>query len=97
MKRTISETGEKAVKHQQVSNDGDDKKQFLLKKNGNYGLTISKNKNMVLSLFKGNVYSHIWETKNKKHVSLNQDELACILSQKTDIEEIMDMMLKTGQ
>ena len=46
---------------------------------GNYTLTLSNDKNMVLSVFKENVYCHIWDNRNKRHVSLNIDELAGML------------------
>ena len=53
---------------------------FEGKKNGTYALVLSRDKNMVLSLFKRNVYCHIWDNKNKKHVSLDHCELMCVLS-----------------
>ena len=64
-------------------------KKFVMQKNGNYSLTLSKYKNIVLSVFKGNVYSHFWDNKNKKHVSLNLDELACMLTNKAVTEDIV--------
>ena len=65
----------------------------MLQKNGNYTLTLSNHKNMVLSFFKGNVYSHIWDNKNKKHVSLNLDELAYVLKNKMVLQDIMEQLL----
>ena len=55
------------AKHQRVSATEEDKKQFVLQKNGGFALTLLKNKNMVLRLFKGNVCVHIFgitETKS---------------------------------
>ena len=46
-----------------------------------------------MSVFKGNVYSDFWDNKNKKHVSLNCDELACMLSNKTATEDIVEQLL----
>ena len=71
----------------------DEEKQFVLQKNGNYILTLSNFKNMVLSVFKGNVYWHIWNNRNKMHVSLNLDELAYVLKNKTVIQDIMEQLL----
>ena len=63
------------TKHQQVcTTEENEEKQFVLP------LTLSKNKNMVLRLFKGNVYAHFWDNRNKKHVSLNCNELTCFLT-----------------
>ena len=70
----------------------DDEKQFVLQKNGGYALTLSKNKNMVLGLFKGNVYAHFWDNRNKKHVSLNCNELSCLLTNRTAIGEITELL-----
>ena len=64
----------------------------VLQKNGNYELTLSNDKKMVLSVFRGNVYSHIWG-KNKKHVSLNVDELAHMLKNKMVLQDIMEQLL----
>ena len=61
---------------------------FVMQKNGAYVLDLSGDKNMVWSLFMGNVYCHIWNNKNKKHVSLNHYELMCVLSNKVAIEHI---------
>ena len=90
-KMVMSETPKQSVKHQCMSED--DEKKFVMQKNGNYSLTLSKYKNIVLSVFKGNVYSHFWDNKNKKHVSLNCDELACILLNKTATEAIVEQLL----
>ena len=65
----------------------------MIQKNGNYSLTLSKYKNIVLSVFKGNVYSHFWDNQNKKHVSLNCDEQACILLNKIATEDIVEQLL----
>ena len=59
-----------------------------------FSLDLSGDKKMVLSLFKGNVYCHIWNNKNKKHVSLNSDELICVLSNEADIEHITELLSK---
>ena len=67
---------------------------FVIQKNGTYALDLSADKKMVLSLFKGNVYCHIWNNKNKKHVSLNSDELMYILSNEADIENITEPLSK---
>ena len=74
-------------------NDYEQSKRMMLQKNGNYTLTLSNYKNMVLSVFRGNVYSHIWDNKNKKHVSLNLDELTYMLKNKTVVQSIMDQLL----
>ena len=76
-KRTTTETPKEPEKYQHMSED--EQKQFVLQKNGNYTLALSNYKNMVLSVFKGNVYCHIWDNRNKNHVSLNLDELAYML------------------
>ena len=65
----------------------------VLQKNGNYELALSNDKKMVLSVFRGNIYSHIWDNKNKNHVSLNLDELAYILKNKTVVQNIIDQLL----
>ena len=78
-KRMISETSKQPV--------------FVLQKNGKYTLTLSNYKNIVLSVFKGNVYSHIWDNKNKKYVSLNCDELAHMLTNKAVVQGIMEQLL----
>ena len=39
------------------------------------------------------IYSHIWDNRNKKHVSLNLDELACMLTKKAVTEEIGEQLL----
>ena len=83
------------TKHQQVcttEEEEDKEKQFVSQKNGGYALTLSKNKNMVLRLFKGNVYAHFWDNRNKKHVSLNCDELSCLLTNRTAIGEITELL-----
>ena len=66
---------------------------FVLRKNGNYTLTLSNDKNMVLSVFKENVYCHIWDNKNKRHVSLHLDELAGILKNNRVVQDIMQQLL----
>ena len=55
-------------------------------------MTLSKNKNMVLGLFKGNVYAHFWDNRNKKHVSLNYNELTCLLTNRAAIGEITEVL-----
>ena len=65
---------------------------FEIQKNGTYALTLSNDKKMVLSLFKGSVYCHIWKNKNKKHVSLNSDELMYILSNEVDIDCVTEIL-----
>ena len=67
---------------------------YVVQKNGRYTLDLSGDKKMVLSLFKGNVYHHIWNNKNKKHVSLNSDELMCVLSNEANIEHITELLSK---
>ena len=67
---------------------------FEMQKNGTYALTLSNDKKMVLSLFKGNVYCHIWNNKNKKHVSLNSDELMYILSNEEYIHYMIELLSK---
>ena len=58
-KRKMVQSVEQPTKHQQVcTTEEDDEKQFVLQKSGGYVLTLSKNKNMVLGFFKGNVYAH---------------------------------------
>ena len=64
---------------------------FEKQKNGGYALDLSGDK-MVLSLFKGNVYCHIWNNKNKKHVSLNSNELMYILSNEADIDCVTELL-----
>ena len=90
-KRTTTETPKELEKYQHMSED--EEKQFVLQKNGKYTLVLSKYKNMVLSVFKGNMYCHIWNNKNKMHVSLNLDELAYVLKNKTVIQDIMEQLL----
>ena len=65
---------------------------FEKQKNGGYALDLSGDKKMVLSLFKGNVYCHIWNNKNKKHVSLNSNELMYILSNEADIDCVTELL-----
>ena len=89
------ESVKQLIKHQRVcttEEEEDEEKQFVLQKNGGYALTLSKNKNMVLGLFKGNVYAHFWDNRNKKHVSLNCDELSCLLTNRTAIGEITELL-----
>ena len=90
-KRITTETPKEPEKHQHMSED--EEKQFVLQKNGKYTLVLSKYKTMMLSVFKGNVYCHIWNKKNKMHVSLNLDELAYMLKNKTVIQDIMEQLL----
>ena len=52
---------------------------------------------MVLSVFRSNVYSHIWDNKNKKHVLLNVDELAHMLKNKTVLQDIMEQLLMPNE
>ena len=69
-KRKMGESVKQLTKHQRVCTTEEDKeKEFELQKNGGYALTLSKNNNMVLGLYKGNVYVHFWDNRNKKHVS----------------------------
>ena len=94
-KRKMVESVKQLTKHQRVcttEEEEDEEKQFVLQKNGGYALTLSKNKNMVLRLFKGNVYAHFWDNRNKKHVSLNCDELSCLLTNRTAIGEITELL-----
>ena len=93
-KRTTTETPKEPEKHQHMSEN--EQKQFVLQKNGNYTLALSNYKNMVLSVFKGNVYCHIWNNRNKNHVSLNLDELACVLKNKTVVQDIVDQLLMSN-
>ena len=65
---------------------------FVVQKSEGYALDHSGDKKMVLSLFKGNVYCHIWNNKNKKHVSLNSDELMYVLSNEADIKHITEIL-----
>ena len=90
-KRTTTESPKEPEKYQHMSDD--EQKQFMLQKNGNYTLALSNYKNMVLSVFKGNVYCHIWESRNKNHVSLNLDELAYMLKNKTVVQDITEQLL----
>ena len=92
-KRKMVESVKQPTKHQRVcTTEEDEEKQFVLQKNGGYALTLSKNKNMILGLFKGNVYGHFWDNRNKKHVSLNCDELSCLLTNRTAIGEITELL-----
>ena len=93
-KRKMVESVKQLTKHQRVctTEEEDEEKQFVLQKNGGYALTLLKNKNMVLRLFKGNVYVHFWNNRNKKHVSLDCDELSCLLINRTAIGEITELL-----
>ena len=93
-KRKMVESVKQPTKHQRVctTEEDEEEKQFVLQKNGGYALTLSKNKNMVLRLFKGNVYAHFWDNRNKKQVSLNCDELSCLLTNRTAIGEITELL-----
>ena len=92
-KRKMVESVKQLTKHQRVcTTEEDEEKQFVLQKNGGYALTLLKNKNMVLGLFKGNVYAHFWDNRNKKHVSLNCNELSCLLTNRTAIGEITELL-----
>ena len=89
------ESVKQLTKHQRVcttEEEEDDEKQFVLQKNGGYALTLLKNKNMVLRLFKGNVYAHFWDNRNKKHMSLSCGELSCLLTNRTAIGEITELL-----
>ena len=90
-KRTTTETPKEPEKCQHMSEN--EQKQFVLQKNRNYTLALSNDKNMVLSVLKRNVYCHIWNNRNKNHVSLNLDELACMLKNKTVVQGIVDQLL----
>ena len=90
-KRTTTETPKEPEKCQHMSED--EQKQFVLQKNGNYTLVLSNYKNMVLSVFKGNVYCYIWNNRNKNHVLLNLDEVAYMLKKKTVVQDIMNQLL----
>ena len=89
-KRKMGESVKQLTKHQLVCED--EEKQFVLQKNGGYTLTLSKNKNMVLRLFKGNVYAHFWDNRNKKHMSLNCNELTCLLTDRVATGEITELL-----
>ena len=93
-KRKMVESVKQPTKHQRVctTEEEDEEKQFVLQKNGGYALTLLKNKNMVLGLFKGNVYAHFWDNRNKKHMSLNCDELSCLVTNRTAIAEITELL-----
>ena len=93
-KRKMVESVKQPTKHQRVctTEEEDEEKKSVLQKNGGYALTLSKNKNMVLGLFKGNVYAHFWDNRNKKHVSLNCDEISCLLTNRTAIGEITELL-----
>ena len=93
-KTKMVESVKQPTKHQRVctTEEEDEEKQFVLQKNGGYALTLLNNKNMVLRLFKGNVYEHFWDNRNKKHVSLNCDELSCLLTNRTAIGEITELL-----
>ena len=89
----MGESVKQPTKHQQVcTTEEDEEKQLVLQKNGGYALTLLKNKNMVLILFKGNVYAYFWDNRNKKHMSLNCDELACLLTNRAAIGEITELL-----
>ena len=75
-----------------MSDTEKEEKQFVLQINGGYASTLSKNNNMVLGWFKGNVYAHFWENRNKKLVSLNCDELTCLLANRVAIGEITELL-----
>ena len=91
-KRKMGESVKQPIKHQRVCTTEEDKeKQFVLQKNGGYTLNLSKNKNMVLRFFKGNVYTHFWDNRNKKYMSLNCDELTCFLANRAAIGEITEL------
>ena len=47
---------------------------------------------MVPGLFKGNVCTHFWDNRNKRHVSLNCDELTCLLTNRVAIGEITELL-----
>ena len=92
-KRKMGESMKQLTKHQLVcTTEVNEEKQFVLQKNGGYALTLSKNKNMVLGLFKGNMYAHFWDNRNKKHVSLNCNELTCFLTNRAAIGEITELL-----
>ena len=65
-KRKMVESVKQPTKHQRVcmTEEEDEETQFVLQKNGGYALNLS-NKNMVLGLFKGNVYAHFGITETK--------------------------------
>ena len=67
---------------------------FEKQENGTYALDLSGDKKMVLSMFKGNVYCHIWSNRNKKHVSLNSNELMYVLSNEEDIHYMIELLSK---
>ena len=67
---------------------------FVVQKTGTYALVLSEDKKMVLSLFKGKVYCHIWDNKNKKHVSLNSDEVMCVLSHEGVMDCVAELLSK---
>ena len=89
----MGESVKQPANHQQVcTTEEDEEKQLVLQKNGGYTLTLLKNKNMVLRLFKGNGYAHFWDNRNKKHMSLNWDELTCLLTNRAAIGEITELL-----
>ena len=71
--------------------NGEHKTKFVKQQNGGYRMELSKFKTIVLSMFNGNMYMHVWDNKNKKNVSLNMDELYQLSNKKT-IEDTMDTM-----
>ena len=81
-----------AVTHDKCGEKKSSTYPFELQKNEACALNLSEDKNMVLSLFMGNIYCHIWNNKNKKHLSLNHDELMCVLSNKVAIEHITELL-----
>ena len=67
-------------------------KKLVAQQNGTYKMELSKSKTMVLKIFHGNMYVHLWDNKNKKNVTLNMDELYKLMSNKVHLEETMNLM-----
>ena len=88
-KRKIDESVKQPTKCQKMCEE-DEEKHFVLQKNGGDALALSKNKNMVLGLFKGNVYTHFWDNRNKKYVSFNCDEFTCLLKTGLQLEKLQN-------
>ena len=67
-------------------------KKLVAQQNGTCKLELSKSKTMMLNIFHGNMYAHLWDNKNKKNVTLNMDELYNLMSNKVQLEDTMNLM-----
>ena len=51
--------------HQKHDVQKPNEKKLVVQQNGAYKMELSKSKTIVLNMFHGNMYAHVWDNKNK--------------------------------